>query len=149
MYVQIIGGLVAVVGAFAFGYASGSDSVTAKWTQDRFEIQELHNQQLKAFIEKEQQLNDEMDKLRKRYANENAAIRDRLNASLVGVQSHPKERASTSTGLPEGSRVGVGCTGKGLAKPDAEFLAGYSADAARLQAALNQCVSQYNALRSK
>jgi hypothetical protein len=37
----------------------------------------------------------------------------------------------------------VGCTGEGLARPDAEFLAGFAADAARLQAAYDSCRKAY------
>jgi hypothetical protein len=54
------------------------------------------------------------------------------------VQSCP---VYTDTGAP------AGCTGAGLARPDAEFLAGYAADAARLEATLEQCRAAYEAVR--
>jgi hypothetical protein len=36
-----------------------------------------------------------------------------------------------------------------LARGDAEFLAGYAADAAKLEAELNKCEAAYNALRTE
>jgi len=50
--------------------------------------------------------------------------------------------------VPADSTNAVGCTGEGLAKPDAEFLAGYAADAAQLQAQYNACKAGYEALRN-
>lgn len=72
---------------------------------------------------------------------------NRNHAAVVdGLRKRP-ERPAVSSKVPSAPAACVGTTGAELARGDAEFLAGYSADAAKLEAALNQCEAAYNALR--
>lgn len=68
-----------------------------------------------------------------------------LRVALDGLRNRPERPASSGGAVPEGASDGVGCTGAGLARPDAEFLVGYAADAAGLQSALAACQSAYSA----
>jgi hypothetical protein len=78
-----------------------------------------------------------------------ATINRKLNTALGELRTRP-ERTTTISGskVPGTPTACVGATGAELAKPDAEFLAGYAADAARLEAELTKCETAYNALRN-
>lgn len=81
--------------------------------------------------------------------NEEVARITRNHATIVdGLRKRPERIiTSSSSEMPSASAACAGTTGAELARGDAEFLAGYSADAAKLEAALNQCETAYNALR--
>jgi hypothetical protein len=73
----------------------------------------------------------------------------RSHAAVVDSLRKRPERVviTTRSEVPSAPAACAGTTGAELARGDAEFLAGYSADAAKLEAALNQCEAAYNALR--
>jgi len=73
------------------------------------------------------------------------AITRKLNTTLAGMRTR-SERPSGE--MPNTSSTCFGLSGAELAVGDGEFLAGYAADAARLEAALEQCKAQYNSLRN-
>jgi len=98
----------------------------------------------KAARDKETALVDELVTIRKSKDDQIKNISSRLAATLNSLRDRPERPAS---GLPQNSTVGGVCTGAGLARPDGEFLAGYAADAARLQSAYETCVRSYNAAR--
>lgn len=79
--------------------------------------------------------------------NEEVARITRNHAAVVDSLRKRPERAAPRSEVPGTSTACAGTTGAELARGDAGFLAGYSADAAKLEAALNQCESAYNALR--
>jgi hypothetical protein len=66
-----------------------------------------------------------------------------LNAAIAGLRTRP-ERPSSD--MPQTPGTCFGLSGAELARGDGEFLAGYAADAARLEAALKQCEAQYNSI---
>ena len=66
-------------------------------------------------------------------------------AELDRLRNRPELRAADRPGeAADPAATGVGCTGAGLAGPDAGFLAGYAADASRLQAELARCTAAYD-----
>lgn len=66
-------------------------------------------------------------------------------AELERLRNRPDVRAADRPGeAASPAATGVGCTGAGLAGPDADFLAGYAADAGRLQAELARCTAAYD-----
>ena len=66
-------------------------------------------------------------------------------AELERLRNRPAVRAADRPGeAASPAATGVGCTGAGLAGPDAGFLAGYAADAGRLQAELARCTAAYD-----
>jgi hypothetical protein len=76
-----------------------------------------------------------------RSASEKNRIAADLRSQLDSLRNRP-DRADTVPGSAENP---VGCTGAGLAKQDAEFLAGYAAAAAELANALGECRAAYDA----
>lgn len=72
-------------------------------------------------------------------AAENRSIDARLAAAVAGLRDRPS-RAADLPGAPASDCQGA--DGRGLARPDAEFLAGYAAAAARQQAALRACYAE-------
>jgi TolA-binding protein len=109
---------------------------------------ETHGKELVRAQEREIALKAVASRLQQENRDENRRIAALYQRELDGLRNRPEARAGADTGgVPEGAAAGAGCTGAGLARPDAAFLAGYAADAARLQAALDHCEARYNALR--
>ena len=88
---------------------------------------------------------EEAIELRKIKDAEIASINRKLNSTVAGLRSRP-ERPSGE--VSSASPACTGSSGAQLARGDGEFLAGYAADAASLEAALKQCEAQYNQLRN-
>jgi hypothetical protein len=135
-----------VVYAYNSGRQSGMQEVQTSWDSERMATQAAQAEELMKARQTEQALQKLVAQQRKAHQNEVARIVREYTALNDSLRDRPEARADT-TGVPEGAGVGVGCTGQGLARPDAEFLARYSADAARLQSALNTCVEAYNQTR--
>ena len=74
---------------------------------------------------------------------------NRKHAALVAsLRTRPERPTPAVTSeVPSATPACAGTTGAELARGDAEFLAGYAADAAKLEAALDQCEAAYNELR--
>jgi len=94
---------------------------------------------------KEQKWSDESAALRKAKDVEIATVNRKHSITVAGLRKR-SERPDSSK-LSETPRACDGASGAELAKRDAEFLAGYAADAARLEAALDYCEAEYNKLR--
>lgn len=77
-----------------------------------------------------------------------AAVNRELTATLDRLRNRPERNTPSRSEVPNTPSACAGSTGAELAKGDAEFLVRYAADAARLDAALDQCAAQYNALRN-
>ncbi len=75
-----------------------------------------------------------------------ARINRKLTATLNELRNRPER--PTDSEVPSATPACTGATGAELARGDAEFLAGYAADAARLDAELTKCEAAYNALRN-
>jgi len=93
--------------------------------------------------EAEGRLSEQADKARKEKDREVKTIRDQYERTIAGL----RERPARSPELPAAAGTCAGVSGAELARGDAEFLAGYAADAARLQAAVKQCEAAYDAAR--
>lgn len=135
-------GLLACMGSALVGYShghqTGSRSVELKWTADRLTRAEAHAEELKKARKQSTALQADADRLRKEKTHEVNRIALNYQSVIDGLRDRAETRAGAS-GVPETPGAGVGCTGAGLAKPDAGFLAGYAADVGRLQAAFNLC----------
>lgn len=73
-----------------------------------------------------------------------ATVTRRLSNTIAGLRTRPER--STSSQMPTTPGSCFGLSGAELARGDGEFLAGYSADAAKLRAALKQCEAQYDSI---
>lgn len=135
---------------FGWGYLVGNGHGAAK-VQQRWDHQmaktaeEMARQQSQA-REREHQLQLRADQKLKEKDREIAAVSRRAAALADSLRDRPEARLAP-TELPQAAGAAAGCTGAGLARPDAEFLVGFAADAARLQLALDQCRAGYQAAR--
>jgi hypothetical protein len=146
----LLGSLVAVIAAAGAGYFQGSEhgqaKVQAMWDKEKAAQYAEYAKAQEEARKKEQELQANADKLRQEKDRE---IRD-LNARATALNNslqHRPTRTSEAGSLPNSSKSCSGASGKELARGDAEFLVWYATEAARLQADLNQCIRQYEALR--
>jgi len=144
----VLGGLAGLVmlGFVYFkGINHGKEVVQQKWDAYKVE-QEREVQLLKDQArETEQAFQNKINKIQKEKVNANQIATTRYNALIDSLRSRPETRQDP---VPSDSGSSVGCTGAGLARGDAEFLAGYAADAARLQAAYESCRQAYEVIRN-
>ncbi len=145
----IAGSVLAVVMAYGVGHwqgeSAGQAKVQAKWDQEKAKLAEEYASNVATMRQQEQVMQGNADKLRQEKDREIKEINARATA-LSNSLRYRSERTESSNVSSTASSCG-GASGKELARGDGEFLAGYAADAARLQAALNQCLEQYEAIR--
>lgn len=132
---------------FHLGSNYGEASVEKAWAAEKLTVLQAQATQIKLAGERTGALRAELSRLTTEKNNENTRLTARYESIIAGLRERPTERASGDSGLPSVATPGAGCTGAGLARPDAEFLAGYAADAARLQLALASCTGAYEAAR--
>lgn len=140
--------VAAVAGGAGYwrGHNAGEAKVQAAWDRERAQLAEEHAKAMAAAREKEQALQAGADQLKEETNAKLKEVNARAAALADSLRKRP-ERTAESSAVSGATSACAGATGATLARPDAEFLAGYAADAARLQAALDQCVRQYQSLR--
>lgn len=150
----ILGFVLAVAAAGGAGLYQGHElgvaEVQQKWDKERAAQLAEHAAAQAAAREKEQELQASADLLRK---DKDREIRD-LNArtaaltnSLRDRPSRPTAETSTVSSTASAGCAPTSCTGAGLSREDAQFLAGEAARADELRASLKQCHAQYQAIR--
>lgn len=144
--ISMILGIATVLGAAAIGYRTGAAHVQSKWDAEKAAQARAIITLIEARDAENVRLADLATKIRKEKHRELQAADTRYRAELERLRNRPEARADGPSGLPETPAAGVGCTGAGLAAPDARFLAGYALDATRLQAAYDECKAKYDAL---
>ena len=146
----IVGSVLAVVFAYGAGHWQGDDAgqakVQAKWDREKAKQMAEYAENMRLAREKEQALQQGANNLREEKDRELKKVADTNRILLGSLRNRPERPAEGST-VSSTAATCSGATGAQLAKGDAEFLAGYSADAASLKAALDQCVKQYESLR--
>jgi alkanesulfonate monooxygenase SsuD/methylene tetrahydromethanopterin reductase-like flavin-dependent oxidoreductase (luciferase family) len=149
---MILGFVLAIGAAAGGGYYQGNTAgravIQQAWDKEKAEQYAAYAKGQEEARQREQEMQQAADKLRR---EKDAQIRD-INAratALTNSLRDRQERPAKDGSMSGAARSCAGASGAELAKGDGEFLAGYSADAARLQAALDQCVKQYNAVRQK
>lgn len=145
----VLGGLAGLVMlGFSYwkGYTHGSANVQEKWEAERVVLERQAQEWKDEVRETERQLQAKADRIQREKHNAVKAA-DSKYAALIDSLRNRAETRSDDT-MPDTTGTAVGCTGAGLARPDAEFLAGFAADAARLQAQYNACKAGYEALRN-
>jgi hypothetical protein len=146
----IAGSVLAVVFAYGAGHWQGDDAgqakVQAKWDREKAKQMAEYAENMRLAREKEQSLQQGANNLREEKDRELKKIAD-TNRILLGSLRNRPERPAEGSAVSSTAGACSAATGAQLAKGDAEFLAGYSADAASLKAALDQCVKQYESLR--
>jgi hypothetical protein len=135
-------------GGYYTGEKSGRAVVQQAWDKEKADQYADFAKRQEEARQREQELQANADRLRREKDAEIRNVNARATALANSLRDRP-ERSSQTGGVSGATGSCSGSTGAQLARGDAEFLAGYSADAARLQAALDQCVKQYNAVRQK
>ena len=146
----IAGTVLAVVCAYGTGHwqgdTAGQAKVQAQWDREKAKQMAEYAENMRLAREKEQALQQGANNLREEKDRELKKVAD-TNRILLGSLRNRPERPAEGSAVSSTASACSGATGAQLAKGDAEFLAGYSADAASLKAALDQCVKQYESLR--
>ena len=132
--------------AFSKGKQYGMSQVQTLWTQERLALSEAQAEEVMKARQREEALKVLIARQRQEHRNEIHRIGREHSALVDSLRDRPEARAGDS-GVPDGADAGVGCTGRGLSAPDAQFLAGFAADAARLQSALRACQRAYDEVR--
>jgi alkanesulfonate monooxygenase SsuD/methylene tetrahydromethanopterin reductase-like flavin-dependent oxidoreductase (luciferase family) len=135
-------------GGYYKGNKAGKDEVQAEWAKEKAEQYAAYAKAQEEARAREQEMQAAADKLRREKDAQIKDINARATALTNSLRNRP-ERPAESSAMSGTARSCSGASGAELAKGDGEFLAGYAADAARLQAALDQCVKQYNAIRQR
>jgi len=150
----LLGAALAVAVAGSAGLYKGRDigmaEVQHQWDKERAAQEAEYAAAQAAAREKEQALQASADQLRQEKDRE---IRN-LNARAVALSNSLRDRPTRPSpeSSPVSSTASVGCpvpvcTGTGLSKEDAGFLAGEAARGDELRALLKQCRDQYETLR--
>lgn len=146
-----IAATAAIIGAgwwaYTWAYNRGADSVQSLWDAEKQDIAD-QNAQLKADADKTTTaLRDKADQLRR---TKDAQI-NRLNADLATALDSLRDRPSRTGdgGVPKdtGTGTALGCTGAGLLRDDANFLAWYGAQTKRITLQLAQCQAEHASAR--
>ena len=144
--VVLVVGFLAISGLSVYSYRAGKAAVQQEWDKEKATIAQAHLEEMQRARQREAELQATIDKQTEAYKNDLANIAADYQRVVVWLRDRPAARAGAG-GVPQGAAAGVGCTGAGLSRGDAEFLAGYAADAARTRKALDQCVRQYEEVR--
>lgn len=146
----ILGAVLAVTAAFGGGYVKGNyagqEKIQQQWDKERAALEAEYASNLLAQQKKEQAAQDAANRLRVEKDRELREINARATALANSLRDRP-DRPATNGGMPADPGACSAATGAQLARGDAEFLAGYSSDAARLKRELDHCVSQYNEVK--
>lgn len=133
-------------GIYNAGSKAGAATVKQQWDRDTANRAMRTAEQTMKHRQTERALQAHAAEQRKQKNAEINHIAAVHAAELDRLHNRPNMRATDRPGEPANpAQNGVGCTGAGLAKPDAEFLVGYAADAARLAAELKRCTTAYDA----
>lgn len=136
------------VGAvYGQGRSDGARKVQQAWDREKATIAQQHVAAITEARERENALQARIDLERRNYREQISRVNAEYSSLLAGLRQRPEVRTNSCPAMPENSGAAVGCTGAGLARPDAEFLAGYAADAARLEIRFEQCRAAYEAVR--
>lgn len=133
-------------GIYTAGSKAGAATVKQQWDRDTANRAMRTAEQTMKHRQAERALQAHAAEQRKQKNAEINRIAAVHAAELDRLHNRPNMRAPDRPGEPANpAQNGVGCTGAGLAKPDAAFLAGYAADAARLAAEFKRCTAAYDA----
>ena len=145
--------VLAIAGAAGGGYYKGNSAGQAEvqqaWDKEKAEQYAAYAKGQEEARQREQEMQQAADKLRREKDAEIRNINARATAltnSLRDRSERPAENGSVS-GTATNGPAAAGCTGEKLYRPDGEFLAREAARADELRILLKQCYAQYETLR--
>lgn len=133
---------VTLVTGFVTGWMTNGWRLEARIASLEASYAKAYAESIEAARAKEKTFTLEIERMRRTKDAQIKTIDARLADALNSLRERPEGRL-----LPTDPAPSAGCTGAQLARGDSEFLARYSADAARLQSAYQACVGAYNAAR--
>lgn len=151
--------VAALLAALAWAYhlwadhqrETGRDEVRTEWAAERLETAKQTLRLIEANTRKSFDLQATADKERKVLNAKLHSVDLELAESLQRLRNRPERPAASNTDVPTNTSPGRSgpeggsCTGAGLYGGDGRFLAGFAADAKRLQAALRTCRAEQRA----
>jgi hypothetical protein len=147
----ILGFVLAVAAAGGAGLYKGHDlgmaEVQQKWDRERAQQEAQYAAAQAAAREKEQALQAKANKLRQEKDREIRNLNARASALANSLRERPARPTTQSGGVSDTAGTGStpqSCTGAGLAREDAEFLAREAARGNETRALLKQCRDQYD-----
>ena len=150
----ILGFVLAVAAAGGAGLYKGHDlgmaEVQQKWDKERAAQEAEYAAAQAAAREKEQELQANADQLRQEKDREIRDLNARAAALTNSLRDRPTRPTAEASAVPSTASAGcapASCTGAGLSREDAEFLAREAARADELRSSLRQCLAQYQAIR--
>ena len=152
----ILGFVLAVAAAGGAGLYQGHElgmaEVQQKWDKERAAQEAEYAAAQAAAREKEQALQASADQLRQEKDREIKNLNARATALSNSLRERPSRPTAEASPVPSTASAGcpvTTCTGAGLSREDAEFLAGEAARADEARVLLKQCYTQYESMRSK
>lgn len=130
---------------------TGRDEVRTEWAAERLETAKQTLRLIETNTRKSFDLQAAADKERKALNAKLHSVDLELAESLQRLRNRPERPAASNTNVPTNTNPGGpgpeggSCTGAGLYGGDGRFLAGFAADAKRLQAALRTCRAEQRA----
>jgi len=129
--------------AYSSGKQSGMLQIQTRWDAERLAQQQAILDTQQKARQTEQELQAQVDKIRRGNADEKRRIAAQYERTIAGLRDRP-ERPSTPS-VPEGAVSGTGspsgCTGAQLYREDAAVALGIARDADRLRLALKSCIA--------
>ena len=138
----IAGLLIASLGAINLGLQAKLSDAQADYSALVASNEEAQRLALVALRSRENAHSEAVQAITKRGENEKRRIAADLRRQLDSLRNRPDRAAPDA--VPGGAADPMGCTGAGLARQDAEFLARYAAAAAELANALGECRARYD-----
>lgn len=127
--------------AYSSGKQSGMSSIQSRWDTEVAAMAQAQAEEIMKARQREQALEALIKRQREEHRREANRIAREFAALSDSLRDRPEARAGDG-GVPEGADAGTtGCTGAGLSRRDAEFLAGLATDAERAQSALRACIA--------
>jgi hypothetical protein len=152
----LLGAALAVAAAGAGGLYKGHElgmaEVQQAWDKEKAEQYAAYAAAQDVARQKEQALQAGADQLRQEKDREIRNLNARATALTNSLRDRPSRAATVASAVSDTANAGcapTSCTGAGLSREDAQFLAGEATRADELRAALKQCHAQYDTLRPK
>ena len=142
------------VKGYKSGHAVAAQELEKEFTSYKKAQENLFREEIQRSLETQQALSDQLNSLRMekeveiknindRYASLVRSLRNRLSRAEAATNQSTYPSDPTTTTI---ERTGTGCTGAGLLREDAEFLAGEAAAADTLKQSLKECRAAHSSI---
>ena len=134
--------------SYRFGERNGQAWMRQQWQSDQLLQANQRVKDEQSAREREHQTQQRLVQIQLEGRRVQKEITKRYALDLERLRERPERPDSSASPMPSDSATCLGGTGSGLARGDAAFLAGYAADAARLEVALEVCRAAYEEART-